>query len=84
VQYKQQANPSAIQEASQSTFINVYTPLVISGNYKRQLTLISQRKLALAERNTYLIDSINKFGRTSKKYKPGATIVQTNICPFMS
>jgi hypothetical protein len=42
---------SAIQAASQSTFItytsNNYTPLVISWNVKnKQLTLLSQRKLA--------------------------------------
>jgi hypothetical protein len=45
---------SAIQAASQSTFINEqYTPLVISWNDKyKQLTLLSQRKLALTVRIT--------------------------------
>ncbi len=44
---------SAIQAASQSSLINAdYTPLVISGNDKnKQLTLLSQRNLALL---TYL------------------------------
>jgi hypothetical protein len=41
---------SAIQAVSQSTFIN--EPLVISGNDKnKQLTLLSQRKLALTAGN---------------------------------
>jgi hypothetical protein len=41
---------SVIQAASQSTFINA---LVISRNDKnKQLTLLSQRKLALTARNT--------------------------------
>jgi hypothetical protein len=44
-QYKQQANPLLS--------MHNYTPLVISGNDKnKQLTLLSQRKLALTERNT--------------------------------
>jgi hypothetical protein len=44
----------AIQAASQSSFINVqFTPLAISGNDKnKQLTLLSQRKLALTAINT--------------------------------
>jgi hypothetical protein len=45
VQYKQQANPLLS--------MHNYTPLVIRGNDKnKQLTLISQRKLALTARNT--------------------------------
>jgi len=45
VQYKQQANPLLS--------MNNYTPLVISGNGKnKQLTLLSQRKLALTAKNT--------------------------------
>jgi hypothetical protein len=45
VQYKQQANPLSS--------MNIYTRLVISGNEKnKQLTLLSQRKLTLAARNT--------------------------------
>jgi hypothetical protein len=45
VQYKQQASPLLL--------MNNYTPLVVSGNYKnKQLTLLSQRKLALTVRNT--------------------------------
>jgi hypothetical protein len=45
VQYKQQANPLLS--------MNNYTPLMISGNDKnKQLTLLSQRKLALTTRNT--------------------------------
>jgi hypothetical protein len=44
-QYKQQANPLLS--------IHNYTPLVISRNDKnKQLTLLSQRKLALTARNT--------------------------------
>jgi hypothetical protein len=43
----------AIKATSQSTFINAhYTLLVISGNDKnKQLTLLSQRKLAITARN---------------------------------
>jgi hypothetical protein len=45
VQYKQQANPHLS--------IHNYNPLVISRNDKnKQLTLLSQRKLALTARNT--------------------------------
>jgi hypothetical protein len=45
VQYKQQANPLLS--------MNNYNPLMISGNDKnKQLTLLSQRKLALTARNT--------------------------------
>ncbi len=49
---------SAMQAASQSVFINEqfnhYTPLLINRNDKnKQLTLLSQRKLALTARNTF-------------------------------
>jgi hypothetical protein len=45
VQYKQQAN--------QLLSMNNYTPLTINRNYKnKQLTLLSQGKLALTARNT--------------------------------
>jgi hypothetical protein len=44
VQYKQQANPLLS--------VNNYTPLVISRNDKnKQVTLLSQHKLALTARN---------------------------------
>jgi hypothetical protein len=47
-QYKQQANPLLSMHS--------YTPLVISGNDKnKQLTLLSQRKLALTTINTFFI-----------------------------
>jgi hypothetical protein len=44
VQYKQQANPLLS--------MNNYTPLVVSGMTKKELTLLSQCKLALTARNT--------------------------------
>jgi hypothetical protein len=45
MQFKQQANPLLS--------MHYYIPLVISGNDKnKQLTLLSQRKLALTARNT--------------------------------
>jgi hypothetical protein len=45
VQYKQQANPHLS--------MNNYNPFVPSGNYKnKQLTLLSQCKLALTTRNS--------------------------------
>jgi hypothetical protein len=45
VQFKQQANPLLS--------MHNYTPLLISGNdISKQLTLLSQRKLALTARNT--------------------------------
>jgi hypothetical protein len=51
VKYKQQAH-SLLS-------INNYTPLVISGNDKnKQLTLLSQCKLALAARNTFFHNTI--------------------------
>jgi hypothetical protein len=46
---------SAIQAASQSTFINaqlLYTPLISGNDKNKQITLLSQRKLALTARNT--------------------------------
>jgi hypothetical protein len=52
------ATVSAMQAASQSTFINaqLYTPLVISGNNKnKQLTLLSQCKLAITGRNMLMV-----------------------------
>jgi hypothetical protein len=46
MQYKQQANPLLS--------MHYYTPFVISGNDKnKQLTLLSQRKLALTARKTH-------------------------------
>ncbi len=43
-----------------------YTPFVISGNDKnKQLTLLSQRKLAFTGRN--MLMALCKFGGTSKK-----------------
>jgi hypothetical protein len=46
---------SAIQAASQFTFMHNYTPLVISGNDKnKQLTLLSQCKLALTAKIHFL------------------------------
>jgi hypothetical protein len=46
--YKQQANPLLS--------MHNYTPLVISGNDKnKQITLLSQRKLALTARNTLFV-----------------------------
>jgi hypothetical protein len=51
LQYKQQANPLLS--------INNYTPLVISwNNENKQLTLLSQHKLALTVRNTFLLYKI--------------------------
>jgi hypothetical protein len=48
VQYKKQANPLLS--------MHNYTPLVISSNDKnKQLTLLSQRKLALIARNTLFV-----------------------------
>jgi hypothetical protein len=58
---------SAIQAACQSTFISMhnYTPLVISGNDKnKQLTLLSQSKLALTGINT-LFALFKKTSRVS-------------------
>ncbi len=56
---------SAIQAASQSTFtLHNYTPVVISRNDKsKQLTLLSQRKLALTARNTFCVKKIKKWPR---------------------
>jgi hypothetical protein len=64
---------SAIQAASQSTFINAqFTPLVISGNEKnKQITLLTQGKLALTGRN--LNGYVNSEGFLLKK--PGPTLI---------
>jgi hypothetical protein len=64
---------SAIQAASQSTFINAqFTPLVISGNdTNKQITLLTQGKLALTGRN--LNGSVNSEGLLLKK--PGPTLI---------
>jgi hypothetical protein len=52
VQYKQQANPLLS--------VHNFTPLVISVNDKnKQLTLLSQRKLALTAINDFLHFEIN-------------------------
>ncbi len=60
VQYKKQANLHLS--------MNNYTPLVISGNDKnKQLTLLSQRKLALTVRNT-LFAFLNHWS-TLKKFR---------------
>jgi hypothetical protein len=52
-EYIAKTSLSAIQAANQSTPIDNYIPLVISGNAKnKQPTLVSHRKLALTVRNT--------------------------------
>jgi hypothetical protein len=60
-----------------------YTPIVISGNDKnKQLTLLSQCKLAFTGRNTLIVGSVNSEGHLKNIYKKGATCVQAYICPF--
>ncbi len=48
---------SAIQASSQSTFINeqLYNPLVVSRKDKKQLTVLSQRKLTLTAINKLFV-----------------------------
>ena len=74
LQYKQQANPLLS--------MNNYTPLVISRNdNNKQLTLISQRKLALTEK---IRKWLCKFGGTSKTIKNQARRffrpISINVC----
>ncbi len=52
VQYKQQANPLLS--------MHNYTSFMISGNDKnKQLTLLSQSKLAFSGRNLYIYGAVN-------------------------
>jgi hypothetical protein len=63
-----------------------YTQLLISGNDKnKQLTLLSQRKLALTGRNM-LMALLNSEGHLKKIKKPGGTLkkIQAYIFLFMS
>jgi hypothetical protein len=67
VQYKQQANPLLA--------MHNYNPILINWNDKnKQLTLLSQRKLALSTRNIYflrynIIGSHKKFLKTKTSLK---------------
>jgi hypothetical protein len=57
--------------------MNNFSPLVISTSDKnKQLTLVSQRKLALTGK---ICKWFCQFGGTSKKLKPGATLLQAYI-----
>ncbi len=59
---------SAIQAASQSTFINAQLYSIYSNNKNKQLTLLSQRKLALTARNTLLHYKIIGAPKKFKKW----------------
>jgi hypothetical protein len=59
VQYKQQASPRLS--------MHNYTLLVISGNAKKHLTLLCQRKLALTASNSLF--ALCNYGGAPKKFK---------------